>query len=243
MLLELLNQDWSFGDKVIIFLTFLVATIISLAAHELAHAWIAVKCGDPTPKTQGRLTLNPLAHIDPMGFMSFLLLGFGWAKPVAVNTFNFRNYKRDTLLVSIAGVITNLILAFVFMPFVLLVLMKGYALPMTLYKILIFLFEFFVATNVVLLVFNLFPIYPLDGFRAISSYLRYENPFVVFMKKYGSIILIGLLIIFDIVYAVWDISIMNYICYYVSWPFTQFWSWVFGCGNFNLLGFYIFGVI
>ena len=92
------------------------------------------------------------------------------------------------------------------------------------------------------MVFNLLPIYPLDGFNAIAAYLRYENKFVLFMKKYGTLILIGLLIVFDIIYAATDISVLNYLCYYVSYPFTAFWSWIMGGGSFNFIGMFVLGV-
>ena len=241
MLLELIYNDWPFETKIIIFFTFLVAMIIGLAFHEVSHAFCAYKCGDLTPKVAGRLTFNPLAHIDKFGFFSFLVLGFGWAKPVPINPFNFKKFKRDTFLVSVSGVLTNLAIAFVMMPFVGLVAMYGFELNFTLYQILFYLFSFIVQVNIVLMVFNLLPIYPLDGFNAIAAYLRYENKFVQFMKKYGSLILIGLLIVFDIVYAATDISILNYLCYYVSYPFTAFWSWVMGM-PINSIGMLVLGV-
>ncbi len=244
MLLELISYDYTFEDKVIIFFTFLLAMLVAMTLHEFAHSFVAYKCGDPTPKAQGRLTLNPMAHLEPAGFMSFLILGFGWAKPVAVNTFNFKKYKRDMFLVSIAGVVVNITLAFIFMPLVLLFIYHGYTITnMTIYKILAYLLTFMVSINILLFVFNLFPIHPLDGFNAIASYLRYENPFVVFMRRYGTFILLGVLIIFDIIYSAYDINVLNYICYYVSWPLTQFWSWIFGAGSFNILGFFLYGVI
>lgn len=246
MLLELISQDYSFESKVIIFFTFLIALVVSLTIHEYAHAITAIKCGDPTPKDFGRNTLNPLAHIQPMGFLSFLILGFGWAKPVPVNTFNFKNYKRDTFLVSIMGVLSNFVLAFIFMPLVLIVVLNSMSFSSAvLCEILLYLTIYFVSINIIMFVFNLFPIYPLDGFNAISSYMKYENKFVVFMRKYGKILLISLLVVFDLVYNIWDISIFNYICYYISWPATKFWSWVFGYGNigFNYLGLILFGIV
>ena len=247
MLLNLIyDQNLDFKGKVIIFFTFLIALIIGMTLHEFAHSIVAVKCGDPTPKEHGRLTLNPMAHIEPKGFLAFLIFGFGWAKPVAINTFNFKKYKRDMLLVSIAGVLTNILLAFLIMPLFMLLYKYGFNIQSDiLYTILHYLLYYMITINVIMFVFNLFPIYPLDGFNAISSYMRYENRFVVFMRRYGILVLLGLLISLDLVYAIWEIDILNYICYYVTWPMTQFWSWVFGYGNmgFNLLGFFIYGVV
>ena len=244
MLLELINNNYTFEDKVIIFFTFLVAMITAMTLHEFAHAFVAHKSGDPTPKAYGRLTVNPMAHIEPMGFMSFLIFGFGLAKPVAVNPLNFKKFRRDMLLVSIAGVIVNITLAFIFMPFVMLFLTYGHGITsMVIYKILAYFLTFMVTINILLFVFNLFPVYPLDGFNAMASYLRHDNKFVVFMKRYGTLVLLGILVLFDLIYSACDIDILNMICYYVSWPFTQFWSWVFGYGNMNLLGFFLYGVL
>lgn len=246
MLLDLIySENFDFQSKLIIFFTFLIALVVGMTVHEFAHSYVAVKCGDPTPKAQGRLTLNPMAHIEPLGLFAFLIFGFGWAKPVAINTLNFKKYKRDILLVSIAGILTNIVLAFLMMPLYMLFIKYGFNIHGSiLYDILNYLLHYMISMNIILFVFNLFPIYPLDGFNAVSSYLRYENKFVVFMKKYGTLILLGFLISLDIVYAVWEIDLLSYLCYYITWPMTQFWSWVFGYGNanFNLLGFFLYGV-
>ncbi len=87
-----------------------VCILFSLILHECAHGWVALKCGDPTAKMLGRLTLNPAKHLDPFGTICMIFLHFGWAKPVPVNPRNFRNYRRDYILVSMAGIVTNLIL-------------------------------------------------------------------------------------------------------------------------------------
>lgn len=251
MLFNLIYDDTlDFRGKVIIFFTFLIALIIGMTLHEFAHSFVAVKCGDPTPKAQGRLTLNPMAHFDKGGFLSFVIFGFGWAKPVAINSFNFKKYKRDMFLVSIAGVLTNIVLAFLIMPLFMLLLKYGFNISsQVIWEILYYLLHYIITINIVMFIFNLFPIYPLDGFNAISSYMRYENRFVVFMRKYGMLILLGLLLALDVIYAIWDIDLLNYLCYYITWPMTQFWSWVFGYGNLyevlgiNYLGSMLFGVI
>ena len=242
MFIELMYTNYDFQTKVIVLFTFLIAMVIALTMHEFAHAFSAYKSGDLTPKLSGRLTVNPFAHIDVMGFFSFLILGFGWAKPVPVNTLNFKNFKRDTFWVSVSGVLTNLIIAFIFMPFFGLFLLYGSGIKsVVIYEILLYFFAFSIQINILFLVFNLLPIYPLDGFNAIATYLRYENRFVVFMRKYGVLILLGLLILFDIVYATTNISILSYLCYYISWPFTAFWSWVMGLPV-NFIGMIVLGV-
>ena len=93
---------------------YIFAIIIAFGLHEFAHAFSAYKLGDPTPKALGRLTLNPLKHLDMYGLIGFLVVGFGWAKPVEINPLNFKKYRRDMFLVSISGVLTNLLLAFLF---------------------------------------------------------------------------------------------------------------------------------
>ena len=97
-------------DTIIFFLLAMPGRLLAISAHEAAHGWVAWKCGDPTAKYMGRVTLNPLKHLDPVGVIMMLVAGFGWAKPVPVNPRNFRNYRRDDLLVSLAGITMNLIL-------------------------------------------------------------------------------------------------------------------------------------
>lgn len=114
MLINLLNHTDLIKEAPVEFLLYIVVTIvailISLILHECAHGWMALRCGDPTAKMMGRLSLNPLHHLDPVGTFCMLVFGFGWAKPVPVNSRNFQNYRRDDFLVSIAGIATNLTL-------------------------------------------------------------------------------------------------------------------------------------
>lgn len=175
----------------------ILVLVISLSLHEFGHAFVAYKQGDMTPKIMGRVTLNPLAHIDPIGFVCCALFGFGWAKPVEINPIKFRNYKKGLFLTSIAGVTINIILAFLgcgiyyiclsFLP-----LTNGFNL------FLLYFGMFMYTINLSLFVFNLLPVYPLDGFNCISSLTKYDNKFVNFMRKYGTLILIIVLIFGDI---------------------------------------------
>lgn len=205
---------YPFKYKVIIFLTFTFAVLIALTAHEFAHAFVAHKLGDNTPKLAGRLTLNPMAHFDKIGLFCFLFLGFGWAKPVPINAFNFKKVKRDTFLVSIAGVLVNLILAFLFCP---LAMLLENSLSSTIgfvgYAFAIYMFQ----ANLVFMIFNLLPIYPLDGFNAIASQLKYTNPFVTFMQRYGSLMLLIVVLIFNFT------NIFEYLVYYIGSPISSFW--------------------
>ena len=207
-----------FVYKILIFITFSIAVIIALTAHEFSHAFVAYKLGDSTPKAAGRLTLNPMAHFDLKGLLCFLLLGFGWAKPVPINSFNFKKIKRDTFLVSIAGVVTNLILAFVFYPLAVLLLNITWKSEIlyALYSLCYYLFSI----NLVFMVFNLLPIHPLDGFNAIASQLSYTNRFVTFMQKYGVIILFVVIVIFSYT------DIFNVLVDYIGYPIREFWNLV-----------------
>ena len=174
------------------FLYILPAILIGLTVHEWAHAYAAYRLGDPTAKNLGRMTLNPLAHIDPIGFVMLLLVGFGWAKPVPVTPRNFKNYRRDDIIVSLAGIATNLIVAFLFsFVYVAGILKWGLATNEAFMSII----GSIISINLTLAVFNLIPIYPLDGSHVAESLLMHKIPRVfMFLRQYGQIILLGLII-------------------------------------------------
>ena len=180
-------------EMLMLALAYVLAIVFSLMMHELAHGLVAYWCGDKTAKEQGRLSLNPFKHLDLWGSLSFLFVGFGWAKPVPINPLNFRNYKKSMALVSLAGIITNLILAFFAVPFF--KLCAGFASSTNAGKLfLYYLTMFLILINISLAIFNLLPIYPLDGFNFINTFLKYDNKFSNFMIKYGGIILIVLVV-------------------------------------------------
>ena len=111
MLSKLLSGNLDFGSAIIYILSSLVVIFLTLPVHECAHGWTAVKLGDPTPKYQGRLSLNPFAHIDYLGAACILFFGFGWAKPVQINSNNFKSPKKGMAITAIAGPISNLLVA------------------------------------------------------------------------------------------------------------------------------------
>jgi Zn-dependent protease len=174
------------------FLYVLPAILIGLTVHEWAHAYAAYRLGDPTARNLGRMTLNPLAHIDPIGFAMLLLVGFGWAKPVPVSPRNFKHYRRDDIIVSLAGIMTNLIVAFLFsFVYVAGILKWGLATNEAFMSIV----GSIITINLTLAIFNLIPIYPLDGSHVAESLLMHKIPRVfMFLRQYGQWILLALLL-------------------------------------------------
>ena len=149
------------------YLAIFACILVVLPVHEFAHAFAAVKAGDDTPKYAGRYTVNPFAHFDITGLLMMAVVGFGWAKPVPVNPNNFRNYKSGMFWVSVAGVLSNLAMAFVSYPLLLL----SYKLPDILLfdEFIQYFLSFMVKFNVSLFLFNLLPVFPLDGFRVVEA--------------------------------------------------------------------------
>lgn len=219
MLYYLFRYNLPASEMLMLVLAYLIAIVFALMCHELAHGLVAYKCGDKTAKLEGRLSLNPAKHLDLWGSLSFLFVGFGWAKPVPVNPLNFRNYKRDMALVSISGVITNILLAFLAVPLFMLCSRLD---PSNLFFVfLTYLTMFLVVINISLAVFNLLPIYPLDGFNFINTFLKYGNKFSQFMYKYGSIILLVLIITGLFGFA------FNYVANGILDLFLMFWGLMF----------------
>lgn len=170
--------------------------IIGLAFHEFAHAYMSDRLGDPTPRHQGRLTLSPLPHIDPIGLLMIIFLGFGWAKPVQVDPRYYRHPRRDEILVSIAGPAMNLLIA-TFFGIILKIsislgILEGLSGKMFTNVYLLFLYT--IQINIVLFVFNLLPLPPLDGSHILANILppKYLE-FMYKLEQYSTIILVILI--------------------------------------------------
>lgn len=164
------------------------AIIIAFTVHEYMHAYTANRLGDPTPKMNGRLTLNPLVHIDWVGLLMVILLGFGWAKPVRINPNNFANRKKATTMVSIAGPLANLGLAFLvyaFMYFGSGLLLQNEVAYNMVYALL--------SINLMLFAFNIIPIPPLDGYSVLEQNIHYSKyNSLAKIRQYGFLALIVL---------------------------------------------------
>ncbi len=173
---DIVQRLWiSLGDYIYL----IPAVVISLTVHEYCHARMAAKLGDPTPKEDGRLSLNPLRHIDIFGFIVMLLVRFGWAKPVRVNPMYFENPRKGMMITAIAGPISNLILCVI--SSLLFFFSSVFGLP----AFLVVFFYYMTMLNIGLAVFNLIPIHPLDGSRVVGYF---APGFASFMARNGNII-------------------------------------------------------
>ena len=214
------------------YLASILALVFVLVPHEFSHALAAHLNGDLTPKYNGRLTLNPVKHFDLMGFVMCALVGFGWAKPVPINTANFRHYKWGLFSTAIAGVLTNYILAFIFYPLAVLSLRlgnnPGYEFLQN------FLYMVF-AYNLSIAVFNLLPLFPLDGFRVIESLTKPWNKVRQFLERYGQMIL--MILVFESflcriaanineIFSYFNILgyVMTFAVNIIGWPIKALWG-------------------
>jgi len=183
MILNLLSEN------PLLFVAWIVAILMAVSVHVFAHAAMAYYLGDSTAKDAGRLTLNPLAHLDLVGTLLLLFVGFGWGKPVPFDPLNFKNMRRDTALVAVAGPVANLLSLIFFgliYKFVTPILGLNNLLPLFLMWLIIY--------NAVLMVFNLIPIPPLDGSKVLFSILPARfNDFKIALTRQGPLILIGLI--------------------------------------------------
>lgn len=214
-------------QMVAVCVAYFVAICVAMSFHEFAHSFAAYKCGDNTPKTMGRLTLNPFAHFSGFGLLSFFLIGFGWAKPVKINPLQFRNYRKGLIWVSISGVLANLAVAFVFsgLMFFLgnLLIVEFIASGNVLFFFLYQLIYLCLTLNLVLFIFNLLPIYPLDGFNFVSIFTKYTNRFIQFATQYS--VFIFILLILPIFNGNSIISmVISYVVPAITYVFNLFWG-------------------
>ena len=178
---------WLLFKNPLAFVLVAVPLLYSIIIHELAHGWVAYKMGDPTAKWLGRLSLNPLKHLDPIGTAMLLIVGFGWAKPVPVNFANLRDQRKGLIFVSAAGITANILVAFLAYA-----LMRMFSLSPfgTTFTILNYLAQI----NIMLAAFNLIPIPPLDGSKILMGFTSRRFQYsLARLEPYGLFIIVGLL--------------------------------------------------
>lgn len=206
-------------------IAFLIAIVFCMSIHEYAHAKIAFANGDDTAYLSGRMTLNPFAHIDLIGLLMLLLLGFGWAKPVPIDPNRFSDKKCGMLRTASAGIVANLFFSFfgaglyvLFGNLASLVSEDNFA--NFILTFLQLLFWYFTIINLNLAIFNLIPVPPLDGYNILKSATKYDNKFVVFAEKNSKVLSIALILICSIFPIVESLSSFAFV------PFVEFWKFV-----------------
>lgn len=212
------------------------AVVVVLTMHEFAHAFVAYRCGDPTPKWNKRLSMNPLRHFDLLGLICFAFVGFGWAKPVPINPENFKKYRLGLGLTASAGIVVNYLSAWLFFPLYLVVAYYGSVMPDPLYSFFCNATYCLFAYSLSFCVFNLLPLYPLDGFRIVEALNRRHGKVYRFLRQNGYYILLALIVesficdlfvrmgVFQMAY--FDILgwIMKFATDIFGWPIQALWG-------------------
>ena len=199
MLIDILSGDFSLYTVMSSLLASLILIFLVSPLHELAHGFAAVKLGDNTPKWQGRMTLNPMAHIDYMGALMIILFGFGWAKPVQVNMYNFKNPKRDMAITAVAGPLSNFIVATVIGIFLAPALVWSSGTDSALPNIIFNLLYYLIVFNIYIGLFNLIPIAPLDGSRILSAVLPNKYYYAIMrLERYSFLIIVVLFYVLNV---------------------------------------------
>jgi len=198
LLNNMVSSTQSIGQWFLDQLLILPGIIIGLTFHEAAHGYVSYWLGDPTPKLQGRLTLNPLRHIDPIGFLALFFAGFGWGEPVQINPSYYKHRRIDEIFVSLAGVVTNFILAAVSAGAIKLLLRSSGGYLYGAGEILFYVLYYMVTINLVLMVFNLLPIPPLDGFGIVTQIFNLQKYDWYYPVYNNGFYILMLLIIFNV---------------------------------------------
>lgn len=196
MLLRLLNGS-NLQNALIGLILSLPAILLCLMVHEVSHGLMALALGDKTAKNAGRLSADPFSHLDPMGFFCMLIFGFGWARPVPINISNFKNRRLGMALSAFAGPLSNFLLTFVFLLAYVPLQMAAYNTGSMFINVLAMFFLYTAQLSVGLGVFNLLPIYPLDGSRILDAVLPFEAQRKLdnFVRRYQTVIMLAVIFI------------------------------------------------
>ncbi len=194
-----------FKDNIGLIIPWLCALVIAITIHEFSHGFVAYELGDDTAERAGRLTLNPLAHLDVIGSIMLLLVGFGWAKPVPINPFLIKKGRLGRFLVSVAGIFSNVIIAILGVLALKILLSYG---QLDQSNYLIKFLAFICYINIALFIFNLIPIAPLDGYRMVESFApRFFERYALFIERWGFIILLALVFLTNIIGGLIGLSV------------------------------------
>jgi Zn-dependent protease len=204
-------------------LKFLPGIILGLTVHEYCHALVAHMCGDSTSKDQGRVTLNPFKHIDPLGFIMLVFVGFGWARPVQFNEQNLRNPRTDVIKIALAGPLSNAVIAMILSIIFSLLSSASFNHSTQFMQIVNEVFIYAIYINWGLFIFNLIPLPPLDGSHLLLSQFKRFPALYSALYKYGSLLLFGLILV----------SFLTKINVFPIWPVIQF----LGKGFLSLVGY------
>ncbi len=190
----------NFADFIMDRLLMLPAIVVGLSLHEFGHAYASDKLGDPTPRQQGRVTINPISHVDPIGFLALIFAGFGWGVPVSIDPRYYKNRRRDEAIVAVAGVTMNLIIVVIAtMVTFIFVRTAGSFLGTSLGEIVFEILLYFITINSMLMVFNLLPVPPLDGFNLVTKIFKLDKyEWWYLLYRSGPMILL-FLVLFNVV--------------------------------------------
>ena len=227
MIFSILRYDLTTGKLIALLLLVVFGLMVAIVSRTLAQGYVAYKCGDGTPKATGRLTLNPLAHLDPWGFICFILCGIGWSKSMPINPTNFKKFRSGIAWVSISGILVNLILC----------ILASFLYVLTLNTlgdsadVIVIALYWFMYANAFLIAFNILPIFPLDGFTFVSSFMKPNSKFVQGNIKYGAKILLGVLVVDLVLNLLFDFSIISFVLVWLAdkicVPLCKLWSLMF----------------